>query len=70
MQRLGPARLLLGGALLVSVFMVLSGFFVDAAPLLMGVASAFVFIVCDLLDARLAALEPRSSGFLLGLLSL
>jgi len=72
MQRLGPARLLLGGAVLASVFMVLSGFFVDAAPLLVqrllaGVASAFVFIAGGLLAARLAALQPRRSGFLLGL---
>ncbi|HOZ65173.1 MAG TPA: YbfB/YjiJ family MFS transporter, partial [Burkholderiaceae bacterium] len=56
MQRLGPARLLLGGALLASVFMVLSGFFVDATPLLVqrllaGVASAFVFIAGGLLAA-------------------
>ncbi|MBK6386589.1 MAG: YbfB/YjiJ family MFS transporter [Rhodoferax sp.] len=60
MQWLGPARLLLGGALLASVFMVLSGFFVDATPLLVqrllaGVASAFVFIAGGLLAARLAA---------------
>ena len=72
MQRLGPARLLLGGALLASVFMVLSGFFVDATPLLVqrllaGVASAFVFIAGGLLAARLAALQPKRSGFLLGL---
>ena len=72
MQWLGPARLLLGGALLASVFMVLSGFFVDATPLLVqrllaGVASAFVFIAGGLLAARLAALQPRRSGFLLGL---
>jgi predicted MFS family arabinose efflux permease len=64
MQRLGPAQLLLGGAVLASVFMVLSGFFVDATPLLVqrllaGVASAFVFIAGGLLAARLAALEPR-----------
>ncbi len=72
MQWLGPARLLLGGAVLASVFMVLSGFFVDAMPLLVqrllaGVASAFVFIAGGLLAARLAALQPRRSGFLLGL---
>ncbi len=72
MQRLGPARLLLSGALLASVFMVLSGFFVDATPLLVqrllaGVASAFVFIAGGLLAARLAAQQPQRSGFLLGL---
>ena len=68
MQWLGPARLLLGGALLASVFMVLSGFFVDATPLLVqrllaGVASAFVFIAGGLLAAQ----QPQRSGFLLGL---
>ena len=72
MKRYGPASLLLGGSLLASVFMGLSGFFVDAAPLLVqrllaGVASAFVFIAGGLMAARLAALEPLRGGFLLGL---
>ena len=44
MRRLGPSTLLWAGALLVSSFMVLSGFFVEATPLLVqrllaGVAS-------------------------------
>ena len=72
MGRFGASRLLLGGALLASVFMGLSGFFTDAAPLLAqrllaGVASAFVFIAGGLMAARLAALQPQRGGFLLGL---
>jgi len=72
MARLGPSRLLVGGAALASIFMGLSGFFTDAAPLLMqrllaGVASAFVFIAGGLLAARLGAMQPRRSGLLLGL---
>ena len=72
MLRVGPARLLVGGALLASIFMGLSGFFTGAVPLLLqrllaGVASAFVFISGGLLAARLGALQPRHSGLLLGL---
>jgi predicted MFS family arabinose efflux permease len=72
MQRFGPARLLLWGALLSSVFMGLSGFFTAAAPLLVqrllaGVASAFVFIAGGLLAARLGALQPARGGLLIGL---
>ena len=72
MVRHGPARLLLVGALLASLFMGLSGFFTGAAPLLVqrllaGVASAFVFIAGGLMAARLAALQPQRGGFLLGL---
>ncbi|MEO7548067.1 MAG: YbfB/YjiJ family MFS transporter, partial [Ramlibacter sp.] len=71
MGRFGPARLLLAGAALASLFMGLSGFFTDAAPLLLqrvlaGAASAFVFICGGLLAARLGALQPARSGFLLG----
>ncbi len=72
MARLGPSHLLLGGAVLASVFMGLSGFFTDPAPLLLqrllaGVASAFVFIAGGLLAARLGALQPQRMGLLLGL---
>jgi predicted MFS family arabinose efflux permease len=72
MQRLGPTRLLLGGAALASLCMALTGFFTDAAPLLAqriaaGVASAFLFIAGGLLAARLGALQPRRAGLLLGL---
>jgi predicted MFS family arabinose efflux permease len=72
MGRYGPSRLLLGGSALASLFMGLSGFFIDAAPLLLqrvlaGAASAFLFIAGGLLAARLGAMQPQRSGFLLGL---
>lgn len=71
MRRFGPSRLLWIGALLSSVFMALSGFFVDAAPLLLqrllaGIASALVFVAGGLLAARLGARDPQRSGLLLG----
>ena len=72
MHRYGPSQMLIGGAVLASLFMGLSGFFTAAAPLLVqrvlaGVASAFLFIAGGLLAARLGALRPGRSGFLLGL---
>jgi MFS family permease len=72
MARFGPSALLVGGALLASVFMGLSGFFTDATALLVqrllaGVASALVFIAGGLLAARLGAQQPQRMGLLLGL---
>lgn len=72
MGRWGPSALLIAGAALSSLFMGLSGFFTEAAPLLAqrvlaGVASAFLFIAGGLLAARLGSLRPARSGFLLGL---
>ena len=72
LKRLLPTQLMLYGAMLASLFMALSGFFTEAAPLMLqrllaGVASAFVFVCGGLLAARLAASEPARSGFLLGL---
>ena len=72
MQRLGPSRLLMAGALLASVFMGVTGFFAEAVPLLLqrvlaGAASAFLFIAGGLLAARLGALQPRRAGLLIGL---
>ena len=72
LQRFGPAPLVLGGAMLASIFMGLSGFFTGAAPLLVqrllaGIASALVFSAGGLLAARLAASEPQRGGFLIGL---
>lgn len=72
MGRHGPSRLLLAGSALASLFMGLSGFLVEAAPLLLqrvlaGAASALLFIAGGLLAARLGALQPLRSGFLLGL---
>jgi len=71
-RRLGPSRPMLAGAWLASLFMGLSGFFTEAAPLLAqrllaGFASAFVFIAGGLLAARLAAAAPQRAGLLLGL---
>jgi predicted MFS family arabinose efflux permease len=71
-RRMGPSRPMLAGAWLASLFMGLSGFFIDAAPLLAqrllaGFASAFVFIAGGLLAARLAAAAPQRAGLLLGL---
>jgi len=72
LRRMAPGAVLLAGAVLATVFMGLSGFFVAAAPLLLqrllaGVASALVFIAGGLLAARLGAQEPGRSGLLLGL---
>jgi predicted MFS family arabinose efflux permease len=72
MQRLGAVRVLLLGAVLASLFMGLSGFFTEAAPLLLqrllaGMASALVFIAGGLLAARLGTLQPARAGFLIGL---
>jgi MFS family permease len=72
LRRVGPVRVLVGGAALASVFMGLTGFFTEAAPLLAqrvlaGVASAWLFIAGGLLAARLGALMPARSGFLLGI---
>ena len=71
MRRFGPSAVLSGGAVLASVFMVLSGFFTDAPLLLVqrllaGIASAFGFIAGGLLAARLGARDPQRAGLLLG----
>lgn len=71
LKRCTPVTLLVVGSLLASVFMVGSGFFIDAPSLLVqrllaGVASALVFIAGGLLAARLGALAPRQMGLLLG----
>ena len=69
---MAPGTLLLGGALAATVFMALSGFFMDATPLLWlrllaGVASACMFIAGGLMAARLGVQHPGRSGLLLGL---
>lgn len=71
MRRFGPSVVLCAGAVLAGVFMVFSGFFVEAVPLLAqrllaGIASAFVFIAGGLLAARLGARDPQRAGLLLG----
>mgnify|MGYP000022204965 CR=1 FL=1 len=72
LRRQAPGRLLLGGAVLATVFMGLCGFFLDAPSLLLqrllaGVASALIFIAGGLMAARLGALDAPRSGLLLGL---
>ncbi|MEC4722618.1 YbfB/YjiJ family MFS transporter [Noviherbaspirillum sp. CPCC 100848] len=72
MRRFGAQTALIGGALLTALFMLLSGFVVDASLLLTqrvlaGVASAFIFISGGVLAARLGGLHPRRAGFLIGL---
>ena len=56
-RRFGASPVLLGGALLASVFMAASGFFTAAGPLLLqrtlaGAASALVFVAGGLMAAR------------------
>lgn len=68
----GPARLLVAGAALSSLFMASSGFFVASEPLLAqrllaGVSSAWVFISGGLLAAHLGSRWPHRSGLLLGI---
>lgn len=72
LRRMTAAHLMLTGSALATLFMLASGFFVDALPLLLqrllaGVASAFVFITGGLLAARLGARDAQRSGLLLGL---
>lgn len=72
LRRLAPGTVLIAGALLATVFMALSGFFVDTVPLLVqrllaGAASALVFVTGGLLAARLGLQDPGRSGLLLGL---
>lgn len=71
LRRLAPGKVLVGGAVLATVFMGLSGFFVDAPSLLLqrllaGVASAMVFVTGGLLAARLGLQDSGRSGLLLG----
>ncbi|WP_100408538.1 YbfB/YjiJ family MFS transporter [Acidovorax sp. 69] len=72
LRRMAPGAVLMTGAVMATVFMALSGFFAQAAPLLVqrllaGGASALVFVAGGLLAARLGAQVPGRSGLLLGL---
>lgn len=72
MRRYGAQTSLVGGAILASLFMLLSGFVVDVEVLigqrvLAGIASAFIFIAGGLLAARLGLLHPQRAGLLLGI---
>lgn len=71
LKRFGAAQMLIFGAVMASVFMLLTGFFTTATPLLIqrllaGVASAFVFVAGGLLAAQLGARAPGHSGLLIG----
>lgn len=71
-RSVGPGRLAVCCALLATVFMALSGFFIGAAPLLLlrllaGVCSALIFIAGGLLAARLGGPQPGRGGLVLGL---
>jgi len=71
LRRWDPVVLLSRGALVATLFMGLSGFFTDAAVLLVqrflaGLASASVFVTGGLLAARLGAQDPQRAGWLLG----
>ncbi len=71
LKRFGAAQMLIVGAVFASIFMMLTGFFTTATPLLLqrllaGVASAWVFVAGGLLAAQLGAREPARSGLLLG----
>lgn len=71
LKRHGAAQMLVVGAVLASVFMMLTGFFTTATPLLVqrllaGIASAWVFVAGGLLAAQLGMREPSRSGLLLG----
>lgn len=72
MRRFGAQAALVGGAVSAGLFMMLSGFVLDADLLigqrvLAGIASAFIFISGGLLAARLGLLHPERSGLLLGI---
>lgn len=72
MKRCGAQTALVGGAVLAGVFMMLSGFVVDANLLILqrvlaGIASAFIFISGGVLAARLSLLHPDRAGLLIGI---
>ena len=72
LRRFRAQTALLWGAVLASVFMMLSGLAVDANLLMLqrvlaGIASAFIFIAGGVLAARLGALHPHRAGLLIGM---
>jgi predicted MFS family arabinose efflux permease len=72
MKRSSAQTALVGGAVLAGVFMMLSGFVVDANLLILqrvlaGIASAFIFISGGVLAARLSLLHPDRAGLLVGI---
>jgi predicted MFS family arabinose efflux permease len=72
LRRFGAQAALIAGTLLAAVFMLLSGFVIEAELLLLqralaGAASAFAFIAGGVLAARLGSMHPQRAGFLIGL---
>ena len=71
LKHFDTVQILLVGAALASVFMVLTGFFTTAEPLLVqrllaGIASAWVFVAGGLLAAQLGAHHAGRGGLILG----
>ena len=72
MRRYGAQTALVGGAVLASLFMMLSGLTVNTELLILqrvlaGIASAFIFISGGVLAARLSLLHPDRAGLLIGI---
>ena len=72
MQRWGAVRVLLYGSLLSSLFMGVTGFFLESEALLLqrffaGITSAFIFISGGVLSARLGSILHEKSGFIVGI---
>lgn len=71
-RRCGAQTALVGGAVLASLFMMLSGLSADADLLMLqrvlsGIASALIFIFGGVLSARLRSLHPERAGLLIGI---
>jgi predicted MFS family arabinose efflux permease len=72
MRRTGTWQALVGGSVLISVFMLLSGIVADAPTLFLlrvcaGAASALVFVAGGVLAAQLGAMHRQRAGLLIGL---
>ena len=72
LRRASPTAVLMAGSLLASVLLAVGALFTDTAAwlvqrLLVGAASALVFVTGGLLAARLGATQPARGGLLIGL---
>jgi predicted MFS family arabinose efflux permease len=72
MRRFRAQTLLIGGSVLTGIFMLISGMVIASDMLLLqrifaGMSSALIFISGGVLIARLGALHPSRTGFLIGL---
>lgn len=72
LRRLRPAAVLMAGSVLTTLLLAVCGLFTDTATwlllrLLVGIASALVFVTGGLLAARLGASEPARGGLLIGM---